>query len=120
MMTDEAPETIDFQTPPTGKDFWIIHAHTLDWQILMHKFVMEFDPNHGKKPLDPKVAFIGYSPKEMTPVYYLSREHFPVERIARLIGKEVSALDNIETLHLREIKGQDNWQKPNVDYWGMS
>jgi hypothetical protein len=120
MMTDEAPEKIDFQTPPSGKDFWIVHAHSLDWQILMHKFVLEFDPNHGKTPLDPKVAFIGYSTADMTPVYYLSREFFPIERIAKLIGKTVESLAGIETLHLRDIKGQEDWPKPNVDYWGMS
>jgi hypothetical protein len=119
MMTDEPLEKSDMQGLPDPKQFWIVHAHSLDWQILMHRFVLEFDPNHGKEPLDPKVAFIGYNTQDMTPVYYLSREFFPIERIARLIGKEAASLDGIETLHLRDIKGQEEWPKPNVDYWGM-
>lgn len=126
MMPDEAPEKIEFSHPPSPKDFWILYAHSLDWQIIMHRFVMANDPNHGKKPLDPKVAFVGFDGPSATPVYYLSREYFPVEKIAALIGKEPTSLEGIEFLHLREFKdadgkpAQDKWQKPNVDYWGMA
>lgn len=126
MPADDMPEKIEVITPPSPKDYWIIFAHSLDWQILLHHYVLTQDPSHGKTPLDPKIAFIGFDGREATPVYYLSREHFPVESIARFVGKAPAALAGIETLHLREIKGEDgqpaqkDWQTPSVDYWGMA
>jgi hypothetical protein len=126
MPVDDKPEKIEFFSPPSPKDYWIIFAHSLDWQIMLHRLVITLDPSHGKDPLDPKIAFIGFDGKEATPVYYLSREYFPVETIARFIGKPTAALAGIETMHLREIKGEDGepaqkgWQTSTVDYWGMA
>ena len=125
MMTDEAPRTLDM-APPDPKEYWVLYAHTTDWAVLLQRLVLTMDPTKGAKPLDPKIAVIGMKQGEYIPIYYLSREFFPIEKIAALIGKPVEALSGIETLHLREFKGEDGkpaqagWQAPSVDYWGMA
>jgi len=117
------------QTTPDPKLYWAIHAHTLDWQILLHRLVSKVDPNRGLKALDPKIGVIGYNVKQqpMIPIWYLSREFFPVEKIAAFVGKRPEDLAGVETLHLREFKDAEgkpvtyaDWEKPNVDYWGMA
>lgn len=127
MPKEEIPITELPHTAPDPKEYWAIYAHTLDWQVLLHRFVSDVDPSRGTKPLDPKIGVIGYevnSPNPV-PIWYLSREFFPVEKIAKLIGKDPSALAGIETLHLKEFKDADgqpatkDWQAPTVDYWGM-
>lgn len=128
MPNEDAPISELPLTAPDPKDFWVLYAHTLDWQIILHRFVAAVDPGKGLKPLDPKIGVIGYltGTKDPTPIWYLSREFFPVEKIAQLVGKAPADLANIETLHLREFKDPDGkpiqktWQTPTVDYWGMS
>lgn len=127
-MPDEQPSELP-TSAPDPKDFWAIHTHTLDWQILVTRLVQDASPDKGAKPLDPKIAMIGYrmtpnSPQ--TPIYYLSREFFPVEKIAAFLGKQPVDLAGIEEIHLREFK-QDGkvvdlskWQTPSVEYWGFA
>lgn len=125
-LNDEMPEKIEFDKPPQAKDFWIIYAHATDWQIVISQFLLDRDPSHGKVPMDPKIAFVGLMAGVGVPIYYLAREHFPVETISRLLGVAPERLNGIEELHLREVKGADGkpaqaaWPKPSVDYWGRA
>lgn len=117
-------------SPPSPKEFWAIYPHTQDWQILLVRLVQSLDPTHGEKPLDPKIAVMGWhtNPNQpQIPIYYLSREFFPVEKIAAFLGKQPEALAGVEEIHLREFKGADGkavdlsrWEKPSVDYWGFA
>jgi hypothetical protein len=127
MMTEDrtAPTDIDMLGIPSPKDYWALHAHSVDWQILLQRLVRTKDPSKGEKPLDAKIAVIGMMQGHVEPIYYLSREYFTVQEIATLIGKPPESLAGIETLHLREFKdaegkpAQAAWEKPSVDYWGM-
>lgn len=129
MMPDEQQTELPTQHPDP-KDFWALYAHTLDWQILIVKMVQKATNNDGTTPLDPKIAVVGYrmQPNQpQVPIYYLSREFFPVEKIAAFLGKQPSQLDGIEEIHLRDFKDGEGkvidltkWEKPSVEYWGFA
>lgn len=112
--------------PPSPKEFWALYTHAVDWQIILHNYLMDLSPDHGKSMMDPAVAVMGFDPASGSVIYYLSREHFPVDKIAALIGQPVEKLAGVEELHLRELKGPDGkpaqtaWERPNVDYWGRA
>lgn len=125
------PSEESYQELPTGApdltQYWALYAHTVDWQVLLHRMVSVVDPDKGLKPLDPKIGMIGFRTADpTTPIWYLSREFFPVEKIAAFVGKKPEDLDGVESLHLREFKDADGkpatkeWQTPSVDYWGQA
>lgn len=112
--------------PPSPKDFWVLYAHAVDWQIILHNFLVAADPKHGVGDMDPKIAFMGFDPAVGSVIYYLSREHFPAETVAHLLGQSAEKIAGVEVFHLREFKDADgkpaqaSWQTPNVDYWGRA
>lgn len=127
-MTEEAPVSELPTSAPDPKEYWHLYPHTLDWQILVTRLVQSKSPIIDK--VDPKVAVIGWRmnvTEKQIPIYYLSRQSFTVEEMAKFLGKRPEDLDGIEAIHLRDFKGEDGktvdltkWEKPSVDYWGFA
>lgn len=102
---------------PDPKSYFILETQTLDWQYIVQTLIV------AKKSDDPKDAFVRVFPDPSAhPLFYLSREKFTADEIAKMIGYkgDMKVFEDVEIIHLKPIGDQSKWQKPTVDYMGSA
>lgn len=110
MTTLPPPNTIELDSPPTPKDYYILEVYSLDWVWMINKF---FQKNKHLKPEDGFVAQSGD-----WPIYFFRKDAVTAEQIAGILGATAEEVTKSQSIQLKRLGDQTKWEKPTVNYFG--
>lgn len=92
------------------EEYYIIEPKASEWVYVIQKIIM------GTKGLVPGDVIVNL--ELAFPVYYLRRDKFPVEVIARGIGATPKATAAAKVIRLEPFASSANLPNPTVNYYG--
>ena len=100
---------------PDPKLYYVLIAQSMDWHLMLRRWIeRQGKLNIGNvKDADAFILLGGEHP-----VYYLKKARFAAAHLAAFLGVEPEAVHKAKDIVLKPIKGQEDWQKPTVSYWG--
>ena len=91
-----------------------IEVNDMNWSVMLNRALRAAVPEVDKR--SSAISVHVHEDGHLT--YQVSREAVPAVVLAKAFGVSEDAVAKSPRIVLKPIRGDENWQKPTVDYWG--
>lgn len=95
---------------------YVIDVQDTSWLQILD--ILLIDHRKSEKDLYDHLSVSIRSPDSI--VYSIDKDWLPAEKLAKIFGVSVEAVEQTEVITLRPLNGSTGWQEPTVQYYGRA